>query len=440
MDPVKILAIVIFLLIYILLITDKFHRTIVALWGALLFAGFPLLTKEGFKLGLLTKGDLLHYENWEALGLIFGMFTLVAALRESGFFRWLGLTLVKWAKFDLFKLFALFAIAAAVLSAFMDSITVLLFMATLIIEVCGLLKVNPLPFLFLAICSANIGGSATMVGDPPNIIIGTSYHFSFMDFVLNTGPIALVAFFVNLALFYFIYRKIFVERKKIAEEALQKHHAVDPVSAITDWKLMKIGSAVFGLVILLMIFHHLLGLSVAFIGILGASLVLLLGGEKMPEVLERIDWHTLIFFACLFIMVGGLEKVGVLSDIANYIAGVSGGNPLITVMAILWISAVASAFVDNVPFAAAMVPIVKSLSAATGIPLATMAWALALGTDIGGNGTPIGASANVVGISITEKRTGKKISWGEYCKVAVPATFVTMVTVSILFYFRYLLN
>jgi len=438
MDPIKLIAIVIFAVVYALLITDKLHRTIVALWGAFLFAGLPIITKEGVKLGLLTQGDLLHYENWEALGLIFGMFTLVAALRESGFFRWLGLTIVKWADFDLLKVFLLFAATAAVLSAFMDSITVLLFMATLTVEVCGMLKVHPLPFLFLEICSANIGGAATMVGDPPNIIIGTSFHFSFMDFVFNTGPIALVAFAVNLGFFYLWYRKMFSDRKRIAQEAKDKHLNIDPASAITDLRLMKIGVAIFGVVILLLTVHHLLGLSVAFVGVMGASLILLLGGDKMPEVLERIDWHTLIFFACLFIMVGGLEKVGVLNDVAQWIAQVSGGRPLIAVMAVLWMSAILSAFIDNVPFAAAMVPIVKGLAASTGIPLATLSWALALGTDIGGNGTPIGASANVVGISVTEKRTGKKISWGEYCKVAAPAAVVSVMVCSLLVYLRYL--
>lgn len=438
MDPIKLIAIAIFLVIYALLISDKLHRTIVALWGAFLFAGLPILTKEGVKLGLLTQGDLLHYENWEALGLIFGMFTLVAALRESGFFRWLGLTIVKWADFDILKVFLLFSLTAAVLSAFMDSITVMLFMATLTVEVCGMLKVNPLPFLILEICSANIGGAATMVGDPPNIIIGTSFHFSFMDFVLNTGPIALVAFAVNLGFFYLWYRKMFSDRKRIAQEAKDKHLNIDPASAITDARLMKIGMVIFGIVILLLAVHHLLGVSVAFVGILGASLILLLGGDKMPEVLERIDWHTLIFFACLFIMVGGLEKVGVLNDVAQWIAQVSGGRPLIAVMAVLWMSAILSAFVDNVPFAAAMVPIVKGLAASTGIPLATLSWALALGTDIGGNGTPIGASANVVGISIAEKRTGKKISWAEYCKVAAPAAVVSILVCSLLVYLRYL--
>jgi len=435
---IQLIAIIIFVFIYFLLILDKIHRTIVALWGALLFASLPIFTAQGVKFGLLTQGDLLHYENWEALGLIFGMFTLVAALRESGFFRWLGLSLVKWANFDVLKIFVLFALGAAVLSAFMDSITVLLFLATLTVEICALLKINPLPLLFLEICSANIGGSATMVGDPPNIIIGTSFHFSFLDFVWNTGPIALAAFAVNLAFFCLWYWGVFRSRKEIKERAISKHLMLDPASAITDLKLMRIGVAVFTLVITLLVFHHFLGLSVAFVGILGASLVLLLGGEKMPEVLERIDWHTLIFFACLFIMVGGLEKVGVLSSIAHQIEVLSGGKPLVATIAILWLSAILSAFIDNVPFAAAMVPILKSLSLSSGIPLSTLSWALALGTDIGGNGTPIGASANVVGISVTEKRTGKKISWGEYCKVAVPATLLSVLICTVLIYLRYL--
>ncbi|MGB9613543.1 MAG: SLC13 family permease, partial [Candidatus Margulisiibacteriota bacterium] len=428
----------IFLLIYFLLITEKLHRTIVALWGALLFASLPVLTTEGIKLGILTQGDLLHYENWEALGLIFGMFTLVAALRESGFFRWLGLTLVKWANFDPLKIFIFFAVASVVLSAFMNSITVLMFMATLTVEVCGLLRINHLPFLFLEICSANIGGSATMVGDPPNIIIGTSFHFSFLDFVFNSGPIALLAFLANLLFFYLWYQAVFKDRKRIAQEASEKHLTIDPASALTDLKLMRRGVVVFGVVMILLALHHVLNLSVAFVGILGASLVLLLGGEKMPEVLERIDWHTLIFFACLFIMVGGLEKVGVLADIAQWIANISGGRPFLAVMIILWVSAILSAFIDNVPFAAAMVPVVKDLSLQTGIPLSTLAWALVLGTDIGGNATPIGASANVVGISVSEKRTGKKITWKEYCLVAAPSTLISILVCSILIYLRYL--
>lgn len=436
---VKIIAILIFILIYVLIVSEKVHRTILALWGAILFTAIPVLTPEGIQFGLLTQTDLLKYENWEALGLIFGTFALVAALRESGFFRWLGLTVLKFTNYDPVYVFFLFGATSAVLAAFMNSITVLMFMAALTIEVCGLLKITPFPYLLMSICSANIGGSATMVGDPPNIIIGTSCHFAFIDFVINTGPIAIAVFLVNSAFFYLFYRKIFGERKEIAARALVEAGKIDPRSAIIDVRLMRISVAVFGLVVLLLTLHHVFNLSVAFIGILGASLILLLGGEKMPEIIERIDWHTLLFFACLFIMVGGLEKTGVLTDIAQGIKWISGENPFIMVMLVLWTGAVFSAFVDNVPFAAAMVPIVKSLSAISQVPLATMAWALALGTDIGGNATPIGASANIVGMSVYEKRTGAKARWREYCRVAVPATIISILVSSLLIYLRYLL-
>ncbi len=434
----KILASVIFILIYALLASNKIHRTIVALWGALLFTAIPIMTNQGLRLGLLTQNDLLHYENWEALGLIFGLFTLVAALRESGFFRWLGLTILRFARFDPLYVFLLFSLTAAVLSAFMDSVTVLMFLAVLTIETCGVLKMNPLPFIITEITSANIGGTSTMIGNPPNIIIGTSLHLSFMEFMANVGPIVLVCFVLNLALFYIFYKKMFLNRKQAAAEIFEKNKEIDPNSAITDPRLFVIGSVIFLLVIVFLALHSVLGVSVAFVGLLGASLVLLLGGEKMPEVIERIDWHTLIFFACLFIMVGGLEKTGVLADIAKWVGTVSGGNLVTAALIILWFSAVASAIVDNVPFAAAMVPIVKDLAVATSMPLPVLVWAMVLGVNIGGNGTPIGASANVVGVSVIEKRTGKKVSWGEYCRVAVPATLISILACSILMYLIYL--
>jgi len=434
----QILAVVIFLLIYAMLVVDKVHRTIVVLWGALLFAAIPVLTSKGVQMGLLTKTDLLKYENWEALGLIFGLFTLVAALRESGFFRWLGLSILKLARFDPLWVFLLFSGTAAVLSAFMDSVTVLMFLAVLTIEACSVLKINPLPFIIMEITSANIGGTSTMIGNPPNIIIGTSLHLSFMEFAANVGPIVLVVFLFNLALLYLFYKDIFINRKQIAAELYEKNKAIDPASAITDPRLFKIGSIVFMITILFLATHNIFGLSVAFIGILGASLVLLLGGEKMPEVIERIDWHTLIFFACLFIMVGGLEKTGVLESIAKWTGAVSGGNLIIAALIILWFSAVASALIDNVPFAAAMVPIVKDLAAAAHMPLPILVWAMVLGVNIGGNGTPIGASANVVGMSVMEKRTGKKVSWGEYCKIAIPVTLACTIVCSLLMYIRYL--
>jgi len=436
---IKYIAVIIFLIIYAIIMTERVHRTIIALWGAVLFTAIPLITPQGIQLGLLTPNDLVKYVNWEALGLIFGLFTLVAALRDSGFFRWLGLTILKATKFDPFNIFILFSLTAAFLAAFMDSITVLMFMSVLTLETCGVLKINPVPFIIAEITSANIGGSATMVGDPPNIIIGTSLHFSFMDFVSNVSLISITAFIVNCLFLGFIFRKMFANRREIAALALSENQKIEPSTAITDLRLMIISSVIFALAIAFLVFHHILGLSVALIGVTAASFVLLLGGDKMPEVLERIDWHTLIFFTCLFIMVGGLEKTGALEDMAHVIGRLSGGNVTIAVMIILWMSAVLSAIIDNVPFAAAMVPIVRNLSTSSSLPLGMLAWALALGTDIGGNATPIGASANIVGISAYEKRSGKKISWSEYCRAAIPATILSVSVCSILLYLKIIL-
>ncbi len=422
-DP-KILAIAIFAITYGLIMSNKINRTIAALAGAVMLYLF----------GVLKGGQILEKINWEALGLIFGMFVLVGALRESGFFRWIGLKALKVAKFNVIRIFILFSILAAFLSAFMDSITVLLFMSSLTIEVCGMMGINPIAFIVSEICSANIGGSATMMGDPPNIIIGTGCSLSFMDFVLNTGPVAVAVFAVNIVFFYFWYKK---ELKSAKVKDVKELEKLNPNDAIKDMRLMKAGLVAFAVAVALLVMHSTLHIPIAFIGLFGASIILVTGGRKMPEVIEKLDWLTLIFFACLFIVVGGLEETGVLTMVASYMSRM-GGGPVVMIMLLLWASAFISAFVDNVPFAATMVPILKNLAAnpALGLPLPTMSWALALGTDIGGNATPIGASANIVGLAIAEK-SGFRISWGYYCKVGFASMAVAVAVCALVIWLRY---
>jgi Na+/H+ antiporter NhaD/arsenite permease-like protein len=421
MDAEFILAIAIFGGVFALLISGKVHRTAAVIAGAVLMVG----------LGIMNEESVIESIEWEALGLIFGMFILVAALSESGFFRWLGLHTRRIAKFKPLRIFILFSILSAVLAAFMDSITVLIFMASLVIEVCDILKMPILPFLLGCITSANIGGSATMVGDPPNIVIGTALDFTFMDFVTHTAPIAVVVFIVNLAFFYLWYKKIFVCPDVDLDEIYREHADLEPESAIEDHHLMTLSLSIFAFTVTLLVLHQSLGLVVAFVGIMGATLVLLFGGEKLPEVVEHIDWHTILFLAGLFVMVGGLEHAGVLHTIADGIISVGAGSLIITLVLILWVSAFASALLDNVPFAAAMVSVIPIVAQETSIPQDPMAYTLALGCDVGGNATPIGASANVVGLAVAEKH-GYKTSWKEYCKVAVPAMIVSMVVINIL--------
>jgi Na+/H+ antiporter NhaD/arsenite permease-like protein len=406
-------------------------RTIASIFGAILAFLF-----------ILTPQDLLHYENWETILFVFGMMTVIETMNESGFFRWLGLHSARWVKLDPLELFIFFPFIAGFLSAFVDSITVMLFMSTLTIEVAHIIGINPLPLILSEICAANIGGASTMVGDPPNVILGTYFQLTFMDFVKNTGLIAWIGFGVNTPFFIWFFRKeIFSARKRLQENPQWLQQQVDtlnPKEAIKDRWLFAVGLIAFFYVVTVLVTHHLTHLSVATCALTGALIAMLLGGHKMSRVLVNIDYPTIIFFAGLFIIVGAMEHVGLLKMVAAAVTDISGGNFFIALSIILWISAFGSSIVDNVPFAATMAPILKHMSETFGFSLLPLVWSTALGTDIGGNGTPIGASANVVAVANYERTTDKKISWGYYCKACYPAMMVVVAVCNLLLYFFYI--
>ena len=425
------IALGIFVLSYGLIISEKVSRTIASIFGAILAFLF-----------ILSPQDLLHYENWETLLFVFGMMTVIETMSESGFFRWLGLHSARWVKLDPLKLFILFPFIAGFLSAFVDSITVMLFMATLTIEVASIIGINPLPLIFSEICASNIGGASTMVGDPPNVILGTYFGLSFMDFVKNTGLIAWIGFGVNTPFFIWFYKKeIFSARERLHENPQwlqQQVDALNPKEAIKDRWLFAVGLIAFFYVVIVLVTHHLTHLSVATCALTGALIAMLLGGHKMSRVLINIDYPTIIFFAGLFIIVGAMEHVGLLKMAAATVKQLSGGNFFIALSIILWISAFGSSIVDNVPFAATMAPILKHMGETFGFPLLPLVWSTSLGTDIGGNGTPIGASANVVAVATYERMTDKKISWGYYCKACYPAMMVVVAVCNLLLYLFYI--
>jgi Na+/H+ antiporter NhaD/arsenite permease-like protein len=436
----QILAIAIFVVMFIAIIVGKVHRFVPALIGAAftLLIVFLLVMKSPDSvvsvLNLEQLGQLRfwvpgqeHIEsygiNWQTIVFIGGMMTMVEGLGEVGFFRWICLFLAKMVNYSVIPILIVFMLLSGFLSMFIDSITVLLFLAMVTIELAHLLKFDPVPVIIAEIFAANTGGAATMSGDPPNIIIGTALGYTFTDFAFNTGIIAWIGMLFTLGFFYFCFRKALGSSQGNANAVPIRYP--EPGEAITDRRLFRINAAIFIAVVVLIVTHAETGISMALIGVIAAFLTLLAAGKRALHIIKRVDWRTLLFFIGLFICVGGLEETGVLTMLAQSIKDISGGSLMLVIPLILWISAFASAIVDNIPFAATMVPVIVNLSRTAGLKLPTLAWTLALGTDIGGNATPIGASANVVGTAIAE-REGYPISWAKFCKYAIPAMLMVV--------------
>ena len=370
--------------------------------------------------------------NWATIFFILGMMVMVEGMARVGFFRWLCMCLAKAVHYKVIPVFITFMIMSSVLAMFIDSITVILFLATVTIELSQLLKFNPLPMILSEIFCANLGGSATMCGDPPNIIIGTSFGCSFSDFFMNTGAIAGISLVVIIIFFYFAYRKDLKVKETVDTSSFPS-----PESAINDRKGFVISTFVFLIAVVLLVTHAMTGFTVASIGMFIALLTLITAPRHIPEILKKVDYKTLLFFTGLFVVVGGLEQTGILEIVAGFIGKISGGNVYLLVAIIIWVSAFASAFIDNIPFAATMIPVIQSLSVSSGVSLPTMIWSLSMGTDIGGSATPIGASANVVGTSVAGK-AGYPAGWGTYCKKALPATIIVMIISTVYIFAVYL--
>lgn len=447
-------ATVIFVAMFILIVTDKIERHLVTLGCGLLTIVAVFLIIRGFDvaavwetLSLRSFTDISFWWadpnaashsshggiDWATIIFLAGMMVMVEGMAKSGFFRWICMLLAKTVKYKVVPLFIAFMVMSAVLAMFIDSITVILFLAAITIELAKLLKFNPVPMILAEIFCANLGGSATMCGDPPNIIIGSALGYSFMDFLTNTGLIAGVSLIAVVIYFYLINRKTLKEADK---EEKDLSGMPSPESAIVNMKDFIISIVIFLLAVVLLVTHAQTGLSVATIGLGIAVITVIAAGKGALQILKGVDYKTLLFFVGLFIVVGGLEQTGVLKIIADFIASISGGNVMVMCVIIIWFSAICSAFVDNIPFAATMVPIIVSLSGADGGLLATLAWSLAMGADIGGCATPIGASANVVGTSVAAKN-GYMIGWGKYCKQAVPATVIVLVISTVIIFLRY---
>jgi Na+/H+ antiporter NhaD/arsenite permease-like protein len=440
MELSQILALAIFLVMFVAIVWGKVHRYIPALIGALLvilILFLVIMRNPEAAINVLNLGQLTRINfwipghnpleshggiNWQTIIFIAGMMVMVEGMGEAGFFRWVCLVVAKRVKYKVVPILVTFMLLSAFLAMFIDSITVLLFLASVTIELSRLLKFDPVPIIIAEIFASNVGGAATMSGDPPNIIIGTAFGYTFSDFLANTGVIAWIGMVATLIFFFFAFRK---QLKASVRQDSNPMRYPQPKEAIPDIKRFGISTAIFITVVALLVTHAATGLSVAIIGVIAALLTLVTSGRGGIHLIKKLDWKTLLFFIGLFVVVGGLEQTGVLEMLAHLIGNLSGGNVTLVITIILWLSAFASAFVDNIPFAATMVPVIKNLALSQGISLETLSWTLALGTDIGGNATPIGASANVVATAIAE-REGHPIGWGKYMKYAVPATIIVV--------------
>ena len=448
----QICAVIIFVVMFALIIMDKIPRqwvtlgcglaTIVIVFGICMKS--PSAIMETLNVKSIFTPEFWHVSsqggesssgiNWATIIFIAGMMVMVEGMAKAGFFRWLCLTIAKAVKYKVMPILVTFMIMSAVLSMFIDSITVILFLAAVTVELSQLLKFSPVPMVLAEVFCANLGGSATMCGDPPNIIIVTALGYSFADFLTNTGLIAGISLVFIVIFFYFSFKK---ELSAANGEPVDPATFPNPADAIENKKDFIVSTIIFLIAVILLVTHAQTGLTVAFIGVVIAAITLITSFKHIKFILKKIDYKTLLFFIGLFIVVGGLEQTGVLKLIANFIEKICGGNFFAMVLIIMWISAVASAFVDNIPFAATMVPVIKSLAATTpGAELATLAYSLSVGTDIGGSATPIGASANVVGTSVVSK-AGHPVSWGKYCKSAIPATAIVLIISMIVIKLRY---
>jgi len=433
MESSAIIALLTFVVAYGILATEKINRTIIVGAGSIVLLVF----------GVLGLTEAINYVNWETIGLLFGMFVIVIVLSDSGFFSYLSFVVAKKLNYEPRTMLVVFPLLAGFLAAFIDSITVMLFLAALTIEIAKILRIDPVPLVVGEVVLANIGGAATLVGDPPNVILGTQLGFGFNDFVANNGPIAVAASLLAVGVLFLMQRSKVIPTTAIDTAALS---AIRPERTITNKRMLRLGLGALFVAIILLITHgyiqrvYHIPITVALAALIPAFVLLLVGGRDTENVIKKVDYDVLLFFIGLFIIVGGLEKTGVIAIFASGLVSIAAGNNAALMSLLLWGSGFASGVIDNVPFALTMSYVIRDMSLVPSI-LATslMVWAVSLGTDIGGNLTPIGASANVVAYSSLEKH-GTRMGWVRWIKIAAPPTLLALVLCNLLLYVKYLVG
>lgn len=407
-----IIAASIFILTYIFIVSEKINRTAVALLGAAIMLAFKVLSQE----------HAFESIDFNTIGLLIGMMIIVNIAKRTGMFQYIAIKSAKVAKGDPWKILLVFCVITAISSALLDNVTTVLLIVPVTLVITEALNLNPIPFLIPEILAANIGGTATLIGDPPNIMIGSATKLGFVDFIVNLGPVVVVVFIVTLFIVKFIYKK----HLNVEEELKKKIMNLDENKSIRDKTLLIKSLIVLGFTMVGFSLHQFLGYESATVAMIGAAILLVISKLNPEEIFLEIEWPTIFFFAGLFILVGALEHVGIIENIAESVVSLTNNNLFWTAIIVLWVSAFASAFIDNIPFVATMIPLIKSIGALSAMNITPLWWALALGACFGGNGSLVGASANVIVAGMVEK-TKYRITFLDFIKVGMPIMIVSII-------------
>lgn len=421
MTAAQIISVVVFLGTLALVISEKVNRALAALAGAVLLLILHVVSFE----------QAMDHVDLNTLGVLLGMMLFVAVVKRSGVFEYLAIRCARAARGRPWAIMALLMVLTACLSAFLDNVTTVLLVGPVTLTLCRLLNLHPVPFFLAEILSSNIGGTATLIGDPPNIMIGSAAKLTFADFLAVDGPAVLVALAAVMAVFYLVYgRKM--ERSPRNPSVVM---ALNPADYIKDRRLMRLSMVLTALVVVGFVFHGALGLESCVIALAAAAAILLLSRTSIEEALSEVEWVTLAFFTGLFVIVGALTETGVIGMVAQGIIGVTGGSVFATMLVLLVGSAIVSAFLDNIPFVATMIPILLSMQAG-GMDVTPLWWAVSLGACLGGNGSLIGASANVVLADIS-KQNGHPITFAQFFRIGFPCMLLTVAIAAIYLIIRF---
>ena len=417
------LSILIFVTTYAVIMSEKWPRTIVSLVGGMTMILVGFVTQEM---------AITRFIDFNTLGLLIGMMMIVAVVKKTGMFEAFAIWAVKLTQGRSLLLMLMFAFLTAISAAFLDVVTAVLLIAPIIISLTKFLRLNAYPFLIMEILASNIGGTGTMVGDPPNVMIGSAVGLTFMDFVTNTGPIAMFVLLLCVPTLLLVFRKE-LKHEPFEKSLLDK---LDPKKQIADWRLFHISLTVLVLTVFGFAIHNLIGFETATIALTGAIAMMVFTGETPEEALSGVDWSTIFFFIGLFVLVGGIEATGVIGWVAKWAVEQTQGNIEMTSSLILWISALASAFVDNIPFTATMIPIIKEMENVMGLDPNVLWWSLSIGACYGGNGTIIGSSPGVI-IAALAAQNGYDMSFKKYFIVGFPMMLFTVFVGQVYIWLRY---